>query len=457
MAVRVVLLIALLAAPVALADYAPTWASLDSRPLPAWYDEAKVGIFIHWGVFSVPSFGSEAGGASGEWFWYQLNGSNPNPAYQSFFDSTVPQGFTYPDYAPQFNAYWYNATEWVEIFEGAGANYVVLTSKHHEGFTLWPSATSFNWNSMDVGPHRDLVGELADAVQASGKMHFGLYHSLFEWFNPVYLADKASGFKTRNFVDGKTMPELYDIVNRYKPNLIWSDGDWEAPDSYWNATNFLAWLANESPVKDVAVWNDRWGQGDTCTHGSYYTCTDRYLPNVAPKHKWENAFTLDLYSWGYRRNMKLQDVMDMDTLIATIVKTVSLGGNALVNVGATSDGRIPLVLQDRLAGMGNWLGINGEAIYATHPWRYQNDSAVDVWYTSAGTNVYAIATSWPSSGTLHLTVPIPSASTSVTLLGATGNLSWQPATAVGKAGLIVTLPPSQPCSHGWSFKLVNVA
>ncbi|KAK2106170.1 Tissue alpha-L-fucosidase [Saguinus oedipus] len=136
-----------------------------------------------------------------------------------------------------------------------GPRYVVLTTKHHEGFTNWPSPVSWNWNSKDVGPHRDLVGELGTALRKRN-MHYGLYHSLLEWFHPLYLLDKKNGFKTQHFVSAKTMPELYDLVNslgahrgRYKPDLIWSDGDWEAPDAYWNSTNFLSWLYNDSPVK----------------------------------------------------------------------------------------------------------------------------------------------------------------------------------------------------------------
>jgi alpha-L-fucosidase len=187
----------------ALAQYAPTWESLDSRPLPAWYDQAKIGIFIHWGVFSVPSFGVPSGGASGEWFWKEL--SDGVPAYVDFVRASEAPSFQYMDYAARFDAIFFNATQWLELFRASGAKYIVPTSKHHEGFCNWPSATSFAWNSMDVGPHRDLIGELANATRAAG-LHFGVYHSMFEWFNPLYLADKAANFTTNSFVVGKTLP-----------------------------------------------------------------------------------------------------------------------------------------------------------------------------------------------------------------------------------------------------------
>lgn len=157
--------------------YAPTWDSLNARPLPSWYDDAKIGIFIHWGVYSVPSFAPPGSGQPAEWFWHNL--ADNMTAYLDFVGGTEAPGFAYADYAPRFNAYFFNATAWAALFKAAGARYVVPTAKHHDGFCLWPSATAFNWNSMDVGPRRDLIGELAGAVKAAG-LTFGVYHSAWE-------------------------------------------------------------------------------------------------------------------------------------------------------------------------------------------------------------------------------------------------------------------------------------
>jgi alpha-L-fucosidase len=118
---------------------------------------------------------------------------------------------------------------------------------------MWPSPTSSSWNSVDLGPKRDIIGEIANATRAAG-LTFGVYHSLFEWYNSLYLQDKALNWTTQDFVTMKTMPELYDLVEKYQPEVIWSDGDWEPDYHYWNSTGFLAWLANESPVKDTVVW-----------------------------------------------------------------------------------------------------------------------------------------------------------------------------------------------------------
>ena len=138
-----------------------------------------------------------------------------------FMDKHYPPDFKYGEFAKDFKAEFYNPDQWADIFQDSGAKYIVFTTKHHEGYCMWPSKTSWNWNSMDVGPHRDIVGELANSIRKNTNITFGLYHSLYEWFNPMYLDDKASNWTKQDFVKSKTMPELYELVNRYKPELIW--------------------------------------------------------------------------------------------------------------------------------------------------------------------------------------------------------------------------------------------
>ncbi|XP_033742172.1 alpha-L-fucosidase-like isoform X1 [Pecten maximus] len=434
--------------------YTPDWASLDSRPLPSWYDESKIGIFIHWGVFSVPAFANE-------WFWYDWK-TFKNPSVINFMKKNYPPDFTYADFAPKFTAEFYNPDEWTDIFRASGAKYVVLVSKHHEGFTNWPSKVSWNWNSMDVGPKRDLVGELAVAVKKKPGLHFGVYHSLFEFYNPLYLQDKANGFKSQDFVRDKTMPEMYELVKEYKPEIIWSDGDWEAKDTYWNSTEFIAWLYNESPVKDTVLVNDRWGSNTRCAHGGFWNCHDKYNPGVLQKHKWENAMTLDRGSWGYRRNSPLSSYLTMDEVVETIASTVSCGGNVLINIGPTHDGRVIPIFEERLRQMGQWLDVNGEAIYATKPWTHQNDTITSgVWYTSKktvnGTDVYAIVLDWPKNNELTLGSPDVTADTVVHLVGYSGELSWMRG---AKSGVVVQIPDipfnKMPCQWAWVFKFSNL-
>lgn len=380
-----------------------------------------------------------------------------------------------------------------------------------------------------MGPHRDVTGEVSAAVKAAG-LHSGLYHSLFEWYNPLYLADKAAQFNTTAFVP-KTMGELVDLVKRYEPDVIWSDGgcgrrspacgtprgtyrhrrlrarvwhspslgppltprtpppttpptpphstptppppttppppfagDWEAPDAYWDApANFLAWLVNDSPVKDTVVYNDRWGIGDTCHHGSFYTCSDRYSPGKLQNHKWENAMTLDGDSWGYRRNAALGDYLTFAQLVGQLASTVSCGGNLLVNVGPALDGTIPLVMQGLLRQLGAWLRVNGPAVYDTTPWRQQNETAAGVWYTAAGPTLYALVLRWPRGGApLRLALPVAGTNMSAALLTASGGVACAVTGAAGAAGVTVTLPPYEPDLAGtgtdtaWALRIEGV-
>jgi alpha-L-fucosidase len=291
------------------APYESNWRSLAFRPTPSWFDDVKFGIFIHWGVFSVPAFHSE-------WYWHRLRTGDPatvefhNKNYgccgvmPDKFPCTGPP-FKYPDFAPMFKAEMFDPDQWASIFKTAGAKYVVLTSKHHEGWCNFPSAQHWNWNSMDLGPERDLVGNLTASVRNAG-LHMGLYHSLREWYNPLYEQDNEDNCSTTTFVDEVLQPTLVDMVMKYQPEIIWADGAGDAPcthDSvkYWKAPNFISWLYNESPVKDTVLVNSRWGTG---SGGDYNTGPDRYTPGQLVPEKWESCYTIQMSSWGYDRTVK---------------------------------------------------------------------------------------------------------------------------------------------------------
>ncbi|XP_027234189.2 alpha-L-fucosidase isoform X2 [Penaeus vannamei] len=366
-------------------------------------------------------------------------------------------GFTYADFAPEFTAEFFEPEEWASVFNASGARYVVLTSKHHEGFTLWPSRYSWNWNSLDVGPKRDLVGDLAAAIRNNTPhIHFGLYYSLYEWFHPVFLSDMSHLFTTNEFVTKKVMPELSDLVNRYEPEVLWSDGDWDAPAFYWTSKEFLAWLFNDSPVKDTVVVNDRWGEGIACHHGSFYTCFDRYNPGVLQKHKWENAMTLDRRSWGYRREATASDYLSFHELVTELAETISCGGNLLVNVGPTHDGRLPPIMEERLRQLGSWLDVNGEAVYDSAPWRHQNDTLTPgVWYTSKDNLVYAMVLSWPEEDVLTLGSVRSTPQTHVAMLAykddhGSSSLEF----TILDDGIAVTFPAMSRVASQWAWVLV---
>lgn len=443
----------------------PTWSSIDARALPKWYDDSKFGIFMHWGLYSVPSFASE-------WFWEQWKIAH-NKAAEEFMAKNYRPGFTYADFGPQFKAEFFNATQFAQIIKSSGAKYIVFTSKHHEGYTMYPSNYSWNWNSMDLGPRRDIVDELRQAILKVGGVHFGLYFSQYEWFNPLYLKDKDNEFKTQEYVQSTSIPQMHEIVEQYRPDVLWSDGDWEAPYAYWNSTQFLAWLYNESPVKESVVVNDRWGQGTACKHGGYWTCHDKYDPGKLLPHKWENCMTVDEQSWGFRRTMSLSDVNTIEFLVTKLIRTVSCGGNLLLNVGPTHDGRIVPIFEERLSQVGKFLDINGEAIYSTKPWIHQNDTVnSNVWYTSKlrddsdypsdrifnpqiteNTVVYAAILKWPKNNKLILGAPTTTSKTTISMLGYDGPINFIP----NQKGLTIdlsTIPWQRlPTVWAWVLKL----
>ena len=136
------------------------------------------------------------------------------------------------------------------------------------------------------------------------------------------------------------IPQLKDLVNTYKPDIIWSDGDWDIDSNYFQSKEFLAWLYNDSPSAETVIVNDRWGTDAACKHGDFDTCTDRFNPRILQSKKFENIMSLDLVSWGYRNNFDLSDVILIEDLIEEIVTTVSCGGNININIGATSHGII---------------------------------------------------------------------------------------------------------------------
>jgi alpha-L-fucosidase len=340
--------------------YQPTWESLDSRPAPEWYRNSKFGIFIHWGVYSVPAYCEK--GNYAEWYqYYLLNGDSARIKYHGEkFGSR-----SYYDLVNDFKAELYEPDQWAKLIEKSGAKYVVLTSKHHDGFCLWPSRDAnrdwgFAWNSVDAGPHRDLLGDLFAAIRKTS-VHAGMYYSLYEWFNPLWLSDK------KRYVAEHMWPQMKDLVNTYKPDIFWTDGDWDASDTTWKSKEFLAWLYNESPVKDQVVTYDRWGIGIRFHHGEVFT--PEYQPDVSfDNHYWEENRGMG-FSYGYNREEDAWDYNSARSLVLQLIDKVSRGGNFLLDIGPDEHGKIPPIMQERLLQIGSWMKINNEAIYNTTAWR----------------------------------------------------------------------------------------
>lgn len=425
--------------------YQPTWESLDKRPIPQWFTDAKFGIFIHWGVYAVPGWSSKGQYAE----WYQQGLQNNDTARQKFHKAKFGNR-TYYDLANDFKAELFNPEEWAKVFEQSGAKYIVLTSKHHDGFTLWPNKEAdktwgFKWNAVDVGPKRDLINDLFKAVRKTS-VHAGMYYSLYEWFNPLWKADK------NKFAAEHTWPQMKELINNYQPDVFWTDGDWEASDSVWKSKEFLTWLYNESPVKNKVIVNDRWGAGIRFKHGGIYT--PEYQPDLDfEDHTWEESRGMG-YSYGYNREEDAWDYNSTQSLVLQLIDKVSRGGNFLLDIGPDEHGKIPPIMQERLLQMGEWLKINGEAIYNTTRWKthsqwsdgnreYKDRSGdmllkitidpdpgfavKEVFYTyNAGTNaLYAILPKYPDSKKMVLKNIQLAAGTNISFLSTKEKLQWK--------------------------------
>jgi alpha-L-fucosidase len=382
-----------------------------------------------------------------EWYWSKLMDKNSkvNSLFVDFHRRNYGEHFAYPDFVNLFTCELYQPAEWAKLFRDAGAKYVVLTSKHHEGFALWPSEHAWNWNSVDVGPHRDLAGDLSAAVKKEG-LHMGFYYSLYEWFNPLYKSDPD------RYVSQHMIPQMKDLVNRYHPEIFWTDGEWDCPSEKWKSTEFLAWLYNESPVKETVVVNDRWGKETRGKHGGFYTTEYDSATKTGIEHPWEECRGIG-HSFGYSRNENLEDYSTSEQLVHLLIDKVSGGGNLLLNIGPTADGRIPVIMQQRLADMGRWLRRNGEAIYKTSAWKVASKQEdIQAFFTCKGEDLYVICTRYPAQS---ITVKgVARKPVSVTLLGSVARVSYSHS---GKNVTIVP-PPFTPDSgeYAWVFKLSGV-
>lgn len=340
--------------------YEPTWESLDKRPVPSWFTDGKFGIFIHWGVYSVPAYTTKGSYAE----WYQ-NGLERGDSAKKAYHAAKFGNQTYYQLADQFKAELFQPDEWAKLFEKSGAKYIVLTSKHHDGFTLWPSKDAnrtwgFPWNAMDIGPKRDLLGDLFKAVRKTS-VHAGMYYSLYEWFNPLWKTDR------KKYATEHMWPQMKELFNTYQPDVFWTDGEWDESEDTWKSKEFLAWMYNESPVKDKVVTYDRWGKGVRFKHGAVFT--PEYQPELDfENHAWEESRGMG-YSYGYNREEDAWDYNSTQSLIYHLLDKVSRGGNFLLDIGPDEHGKIPPIMQERLLQMGDWLKVNGEAIYGTMRWK----------------------------------------------------------------------------------------
>jgi alpha-L-fucosidase len=333
-----------------------SWEYLRSRPYPQWFKDAKLGVFIHWGVYSVPSYGGPESYA--EWYLRGLQAGAQNRI--DFMKNNFGEDFEYEDFAPLWKAELFDPNEWADILEKAGAKYIILVSKHHDGFCLWPSKYAPGWNSMDVGPKRDIVGELAEAVRAKD-IRLGLYYSLAEWNHPLHRWYTDPPDSIHTYVEQHMIPQFKELLGIYKPDLLFTDGEWFNTAEDWHARELISWYYDL--VGDDAIVNDRWGHGSDIG----YITPEYSSGGIETDRPWAEVRGLGR-SFGLNRNEKLSAYKTPRELIHLFVRIVAHGGGLTINVGPAADGKIPLLQQERIEKLGEWIRINEEAIYGSEKW-----------------------------------------------------------------------------------------
>jgi len=490
-----------------------TWESLAKRPVPKWFNDAKFGIMIHWGPYSV--IGHRRGEDYAEWTPYHMYHDEKCFFYDYFEEtySAQPPEFGYKDIIPLFKAEKWDPDAWAELFHEAGAKYVTLTAEHHDGYALWDSDIT-EWCTTKTGPMRDLVGDLGKAVRRKGMKYAPSYHR--ERHNS-YFAEEMYVIKSQPLPDIareiELMPKAADlygpfelsdafiqdyvarwkeIEQKYQPDFMWIDDvpifykkeeSKNHPQIHKYRDAFLNMIgdyfkASDEWGKEVYLNNKgkhkNWPDGPGCLE-----MDNLQLDSIA--EKWENPATLGT-SYGYAKDEEEKDAYKSPTeLIHLLCDVVSKNGNLLLNIGPKADGTIPDGMQKRLITIGEWLKINGEAIYNTRPWLtfgegptrlkkgggfthshsgYLNYTNQDIRYTRSKDDktLYVITLGWPDGKTLTLnSVKINQADEgTVKLLGYDKHLDYE----INSANqLVITVPElnenERPCQYAYCFAITG--
>ena len=452
--------------------YAPTEGSLATHPMPRWFADAKFGIMIHWGIFTIPAW-AETVLDPGEWLccgklleppdfgreffthipyveWYPNTILIPGSPAQLHHIATYGADFPYENFRAPFEsaaAAW-SPDAWADLFQAAGARYVVLVTKHHDGFSLWPTTvphpTTPGWNMA-----RDVVGELTGAVRRRC-MRMGLYYSGgFDWSiqpGPVATALDAVTVLPQSaeyaaYADG----QWRELIERYRPAVLWNDIGYPA------AANPLQLFADYYNAVPDGVINDRFALLSGTSHHDYVTPEFTVLTDISAE-KFETVRGMGR-GFGYNQNESDADLETADGLVHLLADVVSKNGNLLLNVGPMADGTIPAAQVTRLQAMGAWLAVNAEAIFATHPWVRAEGATSDgtpVRFTTSadGRTLFVIVTGPLPSGEITI-VDLAGATGPARLLGTAGSLAVTPS----GSDLRIALPPSPPPQAAHVFAL----
>ena len=459
--------------------YEPTWESLQSYCVPEWFKDAKLGIFIHWGVYAVPAFDNE---------WYpnfmyrdEVSRKGPN-FFQHHRERWGPQSdFGYKDFIPMFKAERWDAEAWVELFERAGARYVVPVAEHHDGFPMYDSSFT-NWNAARMGPCRDVVTELGKVVREAG-LKFGVsshrahhwrhftFRDMFDTSNPAYSKLYGVPHADDAPVSYEFVLDWYartcELVDRFSPDVLWFDFGWHRDEFAPWRPRVAAYYYNhalEHGYEPVLQYKDKLPDGVAVLD------VERGKLDDIREDYWQTDTSVSYKSWCYIEDDELRSAT---SIVHDLVDIVSKNGNLLLNIGPRADGVIPEETTDLLLELGRWLTINGEAIYGTRPWRvygegpttvpttqfreqdYQPFTSSDVRFTARGDVLYAAVLGWPEGDctirSLATASAIPAERVAtVSMLGVDGSLPWWQ----DEDGLRIQLPATRPCDHAVVFRIM---
>lgn len=380
-------------------------ADTEQHTSPAWFNNAKFGIFIHWGLFSVPAWAPVPRYA--EWYDFWIHDDKPGmPAYEHHLNTYGPD-FVYDDFIPMFTAENFNASAWVDLFADAGAKYFVFTTKHHDGYALFDTKETSDRNSLKMGPKRDFLRELMDtAEKEQPHLKRGTYFSMPEWFNPLYKkhgrvsfpggpainpykpgeVEPYNGFvDVGEYVSGLQVPQMKILAEDYKTELIWCDIGLDN-DSSTFVSEWYAQAAAEG--RQVAISN-------RCGIGGDFDTPEMEKFDAVELHKWETCASMDPFSFGYSADTKDDEYRNATDVIHTLVDITAKGGNFLLNVGPKADGTIIEAMAKPLREAGAWLRVNARAIYDTFPFPllpevHTEDVHVEFTRTSHSLNIISL-------------------------------------------------------------------
>ena len=428
--------------------------------LPEWYNDAKLGIFVHWGLYSVPAWAPPTGELGkvpfalwlkrnpyAEWYLNSMKAKD-SPTWEHHV-KTWGADFQYEDFAPLFihQSRAWKPDAWAKLFAATGAKYVVFTSKHADGYPLWP--TALKNPHLKVGHlavERDYVGELTTSVRAQG-MKMGIYYcGGMDWsFVPEPVLTMADIYRLVPQSDEYVkLADFHwrELIARYQPDILWND------ISYPKNGDFNGIVASYYSLKPDGVINNRFGRGD----GKADFTTPEYTSfKTIVQKKWETCRGLG-YSFGYNQAEGPEHMLSPAQLVRLLIDVVSKNGNLLLNIGPAADGSISTLQLERIHALGEWLKVNGEAIYSTRPWTRpegRTTGGEDVRFTRKGETVYAILLSRPKDSSVRITDLRAAPGAEIRLLGSEGALTW----THEDGDLIVKLPASFPESYAYAVRI----